>query len=161
MSHTSDHILSLPVRRLSLEALFAMVDLRMANPWGVGVITLDDVREAVDSKAELCDEPYEWQPDDWDKQWTRKEHIERIAGMLIGHTNQTMDPVLLDMGEDGRDPGWPIIDGHHRIIAAWMRGEDHVLARIDGCDGNIRKCFGDLALIVEPETPKVRSRSVR
>lgn len=60
-------------------------------------------------------------------------HARRIAHFAVrGWT----DPILVDVGVPwmpGWRPCWPIGDGNHRLYAAILRGDPHIVAEIGGC----------------------------
>ena len=77
---------------------------------------------------------------------TTGEHLDRIA-WLIEH--RWSDPIELDVGvpELGHQPGWPIIDGHHRLIAATVLDDDLILATASGSTRIIRWLAGGASVL--------------
>lgn len=71
-----------------------------------------------------------------------EDHAGRIAYLVL---NRASDPISIDvgipsMGYDG--PEWGVSDGNHRLAAAIFRGDDTILADIDGEIEWIAECFG-------------------
>lgn len=86
-------------------------------------VTRREVAEAV-QEGRLLSEPYR-------ASWRRKDHIERIAFMVV---NPDPKPLDFDVGvpELGCYVDWPLHDGHHRLAAAIFRGDEAIEADICG-----------------------------
>jgi len=76
-----------------------------------------------------------------DKPPSREDHIERVAYLVL---NKDPNPIEVDVGVPGmRHPvDWPIIDGNHRVAAAFYRHDPSVDAKFSGHIETIRERFG-------------------
>jgi hypothetical protein len=61
----------------------------------------------------------------------RCNHVRRIA-YLVGHKQS--DPIHLNVGQYGHGlyNEWIVVDGHHRLAAAFYRGDSHIRAMVYG-----------------------------
>lgn len=73
------------------------------------------------------------------KQWTQEEHEQRVAFLLIRliynkHYNEQNDDYIMingEVAEDGSLLVHDIINGHHRILAAYINdSDDQLMAKI-------------------------------
>lgn len=116
--------------------------LRLANPlrvwaWdaGCGEYGLDCLREPrMFREAAVVATP-------WDGHWPGIErgsyadalaHVGRVRFLMESGWD---DPIELDVGApvlnyDG--PAWKVIDGNHRLAAAALRGDEHILVSVAG-----------------------------
>lgn len=62
---------------------------------------------------------------------TRRDHIRRIA-FLVQHG--WTDAISLDVGVPvlGHHVDWIVVDGNHRLAAAFYRGDTSILVEVDG-----------------------------
>ena len=72
---------------------------------------------------------------------TRKQHIFRIAYLTVNVSNV---PVEIDVGvpELGFWPTDIMLDGHHRVAAALMRGDTTIAANVSGSLDYAKQIFG-------------------
>jgi hypothetical protein len=95
-------------------------DSRIKNP----PISLEEIAEAISSQS-YSDQSYSKfiEGKSWNikNDWTRKEHIARIAYLVVFPDDENpLDLVVRD------HDGFPIIDGNHRIAAALYRGNEFI-----------------------------------
>lgn len=64
-------------------------------------------------------------------QWTRDDHIQRIAWFVV-HGWDIPIEVNLQNQPDDFYPGWPVADGLHRVAAALVRLDEYIEAVIAG-----------------------------
>jgi hypothetical protein len=90
---------------------------------GKGAITIEEVNLAIEAKR--------WQKEPLGHTGIRRDHVERIAYLVV-HRDPT--PIDLDVGvpELGCYVDWPIQDGHHRLAAAFYRGDESIEADVSG-----------------------------
>jgi hypothetical protein len=84
-------------------------------------ITLDEVTEAIQAGRFLSTPSAS----------TREEHIQRVAYLVL---NVDQTPIDIDVGIPVLNyvPLWPILDGHHRLAAAFYSKDSHIEAAIQG-----------------------------
>ncbi len=65
-------------------------------------------------------------------------HTTRIAWFVVNGWN---DPIHVDVGVPslGCYPKWPLQDGNHRFAAAFIRGDNFILANMSGAIDEIQK----------------------
>lgn len=146
MENDRDAWNALPVLTLPLERLFTLVDLRWADPWGVGSFQVADIAN-YNGQHRPPPDSFDWHPEAWDHAWTREDHLHRIWELTQA---TTLEPIWIDLGQTGSEAPWPVIDGHHRILAAWLRGDTQVEARIAGASARIERAFGCLETAEPP-----------
>lgn len=66
----------------------------------------------------------ERRPYSWDEKWSVEDHQRRIRSLMA---TQDWPPIELEFGE-----GPLLQDGHHRLAAAWLRGDAFIRAEIIG-----------------------------
>lgn len=113
-----------------LRHVLALADPRYGDPWGVGVITDDDV---------LTEVEYPTDPDECTHDETavydgcRTCDIRRVAHFVThGIDWDDAHPISVDVGFGAYVPSWPIEDGNHRLLAAAVRGEELVTVEVTG-----------------------------
>ncbi len=91
-----------------------------------GPLTVEEVTLAI-AEGRLGDRPH---GDDWSK-WSRQQHVERVAYLVV-YPDPT--PIELDVGvpELGCHVAWPLQDGHHRLAAAFYRGDKTIEVDVSG-----------------------------
>jgi hypothetical protein len=72
---------------------------------------------------------------------TRTQHAMRIAYLVI---NKASDAIQIDVGvpELSCHVDWPIQDGHHRLAAAFYRGDETILADVSGSVNYAKEILG-------------------
>ena len=72
---------------------------------------------------------------------TRTEHIERIAFLTV---HKTLEPISLDVGVPalGYYVEHPLQDGHHRLAATLLRGDEYIVAEVSGQLDYAAELFG-------------------
>jgi len=90
---------------------------------GKGPITIEEVGLAIEEER--------FQKTSIDSEGTRRQHIERIAYLVV---HRDPNPIELDVGIPhlGCHVSWPIQDGHHRLAAAFYRGDEGIEADVSG-----------------------------
>ena len=73
----------------------------------------------------------EFLPDFPSRPITTQEHVERIAFFVVEGWN---DPIHIDVGVPALGHGvtWPIVDGNHRLAAAFYLKHESIAAEISG-----------------------------
>lgn len=125
-----------------LDKLFGLSDPTHCFPWGTMVtgddapITRGEIREQIPFALEKV-----YSSDFCEEDWTREEHIRRVAYLVI---NGWSDPISLNLGcpSFGPTPDWVIEDGNHRVLAAWYLGDSEILAGISGEIDYINEVLG-------------------
>lgn len=130
------HVVDLP-----LMSLFELVDFRVHAPWGLSHLSREEVLDAW-RDGKLGATPFD---PDADRAWSRREHAERVAWLWAFGWN---DPIRVDVGDpsQGRAMDWPVADGNHRVMAAWMMGSKTIASVIDGPKARIQKFLGPEAV---------------
>lgn len=100
-------------------------------------ITIKEVAKAIDS-GKFTPKPL---PDQPDRQITRKEHITRIAYLVV---HGWEDPIHLDVGVPSLlcYVDWPLVDDNHRMAAAIYREDHDILAEVSGQVSYAEELFG-------------------
>lgn len=77
----------------------------------------------------------------WSKPASREEHLARIAYLV---ESQSMDPIEIDVGvpELGCYVGWIVLDGNHRLAAAFYRGDKHIKCDLSGSEREMEEVLG-------------------
>ena len=72
---------------------------------------------------------------------SRSSHIERIAYLVVHGWD---DPISIDVGIPflGCYVDWIIVDGNHRLAAAFYRNDTHIDVGISGCNDYIKELLG-------------------
>lgn len=98
------------------------------------LITRKQVQEAI-RKKNFCNYPPG--PDA-----TRSEHARRVALLVVC---LDLTPIELDIGvpELGCENSYWVQDGHHRLAAAFFRGDQFIEANISGSCNYAHELFGD------------------
>ncbi len=111
------------------------------DQWGAGVITEEAVRRAV-RKKHFDFRVHDSLPGDWPKKLLRRYHIERTACLVI-HPDDT--PIEIDVGcpvlNYTHDSDLLVIDGHHRLAAAMIRGDKTIRVTYGGQVSEFRRLF--------------------
>ncbi len=78
---------------------------------------------------------------EWRNTWSRKDHIQRIAWFVVTPWHE---PISIDVGvpELGCNVDWIVIDGNHRLAAAFYREDTHISADVSGSVDLIQEMFG-------------------
>ncbi len=126
---------------LPVKALRQIIDPFKTDPWDCGGITIAEVSEAI-AEGRFCVRRHS--PVRWGRSedgLTRKEHIERVAYLTVHPSNH---PVEIDVGVPacGSFCDYPLQDGHHRLAAAIMRGDEFILAEVSGQLSYATELFG-------------------
>ena len=71
---------------------------------------------------------------------TREDHIQRIAYLVV---NGWKDSIAIDVGAPklGWNNSWIIIDGNHRLAAAFYKNDKYIAAEISGQVSEIKNRF--------------------
>jgi hypothetical protein len=116
------------------------------DQWGAGKITEEDVRRAV-RKRHFDFRVHDSLPGNWPKKLLRRYHIERVA-CLVAHPDNA--PIEIDVGcpvlNYTHDTDLLVIDGHHRLAAAMIRGDKAILVTYGGQVSEFRRLFSDAKL---------------
>lgn len=107
---------------------------------GNGPITREEVRLAIE-EGRLRARPVDGRDLIQDGVPIRRDHVERIAYLVV-HPDPT--PIDFDVGVPslGCHVDWPLQDGHHRLAAAFYRGDATIEADISGCLDTGEEMFG-------------------
>lgn len=107
-----------------------LADPASGDPWDVGPISVADVRREVEQPADpaACDgcsdvfgEP------------CRACELRRVAQFVRnGIDPDDPSPITVDVGVFDFLPGWPILDGNHRVLAAAVRGDELISVEAAG-----------------------------
>ena len=127
-SGDDDVVFAVPVSRL-----LAICPIHESNPWGVRDILRQDIQDALDNNL-LC-------PPDGDEYAGFETDVGRVA-WFVRHSWR--DPISLDVGvpELGCYVDHPVLDGNHRLMTAWFRGDPHISANVCGGLQHIRATLG-------------------
>ena len=130
---------------VSVARLRKLCDPFAQPPWeGVAGLTTEGVRQAMQDGfvlAQAYSDPEQIGAPERIAAWTPEEHISRIA--YLAHHGWA-EPIEVDVGvpDMGCYVDWPVTDGNHRLAAAIVRGDKHILASVSGCEYTMRKLFG-------------------
>jgi len=101
--------------RMAVQELRALVDPYLDDVWWFSdPLTVGEVRAAV-RDGHLLDEPLVIRRLDESPAEVRQRHVERVAHFVV---RGWVNPLLLD--------GLKLVDGHHRLAAAILRGDEWV-----------------------------------
>jgi len=134
-SDTSERAVMLPMGLpVPVAALQAACDPYRSSPWPV------TVSKAL-VRAQLARRAFQSQPVPLSPAVTAEEHAARIAYFVV---HGWPDPIGIDVGvpELGCTVAWPIQDGNHRFAAAIYRGDESILAEVDGSVGYAEELLG-------------------
>jgi len=126
-------------RLVSVKRLRELCDPFDTPPWeGAASLTVDGVHQAMQDGFVLAQA---YSNGNRVSTWTVEEHIARIA-YLAKHGWE--DPIEVDVGipHMGCYIDWPVTDGNHRLAAAIVRGDKHILACVAGCTETMREELG-------------------
>lgn len=132
---------------VSVVCLRKLCDPFAQPPWAeVAGLTIDGVRQAMQAGVELA---HAYSAKDREASWTVEDHIARIAYLVQQGWHE---PIKVDVGVPhlGSYVEWPIMDGNHRLAAAIVRGDTHILASVSGCEDTMRQLFGRM---LSPQSP--------
>lgn len=121
--------------RVPLEHLLAAQHPGYGDPWGVGVIRLDDLdlvlcgEHAPESHSQSCRDQEAWDGTCRTCEIIRVQHLAVHGWPPI---DQDPQPVTFDAGLGSYVPPWCIVDGNHRVLAAWLRGDETIDIAICG-----------------------------
>lgn len=73
--------------------------------------------------------------------WTLDQHAQRVAHLCVVGWS---DPISIDVGVPGLgcNVDWFVEDGNHRLAAAIVRGDSHILAVVSGSLNFAAELFG-------------------
>jgi len=121
-----------------LLSLYPQTDPYHSEIWNDFVLDKDSILQKV-RVQDFRDEPLPYH----DLQLTssvncQAEHERRVAYLYVHGWD---DPIELDVGVAGFDTGssYPVYDGNHRIAAAVLRGDSHILANCSGEENRIQE----------------------
>ena len=125
---------------LSVETLRSTVDPFKSDPWDCGGITIEEVQAAI-AENRFClkyHSPVKWTGEGG---LTRQEHIERVAFLAV---HPSSHPIEIDVGVPalGSYCDYPLQDGHHRLAASIIRGDQLILANVSGQLDYAAELFG-------------------
>lgn len=120
-----------------VKALVAFSELLECSSWNCPLVSPDDVQRALD-RNDLLDRPVNSETEDIDT----RAHAARIAYLVRSGWS---DPIQLDI--DRPDPSGnykphPIVDGNHRLYAAYIRGDETIACEISGDLDYTEQLFG-------------------
>lgn len=98
---------------VNIETLVYLLDPLRSDTWGVGLVTVDQIDQALRDERLRPDNPC-WN----DLPANTDDHAERIA-WLIRHGWDTSEPLQLDVDQHG---GVSLNDGNHRLYALAYTG---------------------------------------
>lgn len=112
----------MPVLLPTVKVLELCNPLRM-SPWVAGRVTKTLVRECLKNRW-LCPSPVGHNA-------SADMHAGRIAFLV---KNGWSDSIEIDVGIPSMRcyVDWPVLDGNHRLAAAYLRGDDQISAMIGG-----------------------------
>ena len=114
---------------------------RPLNQWGVGRVTMADVQLAV-KKKHFDFRPHDSLTEDCPKRLLRRYHIERTACLIV-HRDDT--PIEIDVGcpvlNYAHEEDLIVTDGHHRLAAAMIRGDETIRVTYGGQTSEFRRLF--------------------
>lgn len=108
---------------LDVKKFVEAYELATATAWGIAEIRKEEVETARKLK--------QWYGAVRKREWTRAEHLGRIAYLMeAGWT----DAIEVDVGVPsmGFTPVCPVLDGNHRLLAAYFRGDIGITASTSG-----------------------------
>ena len=122
----------MPVQ-IPIAKLREICDPFVSNPWmpfhdGSGLVLERSAIEAALVSGNVDERPYHTILEDQD---TIAYHVARIAYLVLhGWT----DPIEIDVGVPGLGchVDWVVVDGNHRLAAAIFRGDESIMAVVDG-----------------------------
>ena len=113
------------------------------DQWGVGKITEAEIQTAVRGKR-FDFRVHDTLPDDWPKRLAKRYHIERVACLVVRRDNA---PIEIDVGIPAlnytHEDDLIIIDGHHRLAAAMIRGDQAIQVTYGGQESEFKRLFPD------------------
>lgn len=118
--------------------LVALVDpFSDPSPWGFKVITQKEIKRAIEREDYCLIHTALYSH----TALSRIDHIRRVAYLTV---NPAEDAVEIDVGVPtlGHHVDNPLVDGHHRLMAAIIRGDKTILASVSGDLGYAYKLFG-------------------
>jgi len=120
---------------IAVSVLAAICD-PFENPWTGEKFSVEDVRQAVSDGRFLKSS---WGASS--AEWSRNDHIERVAYLVV---SPDRTPVEIDVGIPslGVYVAWPLTDGNHRLGAAVVRGDPHILAIVSGSVDHAERLLG-------------------
>lgn len=150
----------LPIAHVRIAALVrAFGSPWQRQPWGCKLVTRRMVDAALRRPHPVGKEVHSSERRKIGDRWTdafglptHRYHAQRIAWLL---THGWTEPIRLDVGEPDRGliRYWPLIDGNHRLLAAYYRGAETIRAvfvatndpeyaerfvvRWEACDGSV------------------------
>jgi hypothetical protein len=129
--------------RTTLARVLALADPLASDPWGVGAITHTHVQACLDAghtagaagphDCARGDTPRD-QSDGLDLgPWCHPCEVASIARWVTaGLPENDAHPVTLDFGFGWFVPEWMLVDGNHRVAAATLRGDAHLVVAVHG-----------------------------
>ncbi len=124
--------------RVPLERLAVLANPLHCPPWPTVRDPLDanHVKALADS-GQVLDAPY---PANQALDWSAGDHARRIA-WFVRHGWST--PIDIDVGVPGFwVPGWCVMDGNHRLAAAFVLGHADIEAEVSGSVDFARELLG-------------------
>ncbi|KQP62846.1 hypothetical protein [Nocardioides sp. Leaf285] len=122
--------------QVPLEHLLDVCHPGHGDPWGVGPLSLDDLRSGEALCTHRPDDPTGSDRSSADASGPcRSCEIRRVRFLaLTGWPDLADDPhpVCIDVGVGDFVPAWPILDGNHRVLAAWLRDDASIGVEIAG-----------------------------
>lgn len=115
-----------------LAQVWDWLDFAYTNPWTDGEPLSRAMIERAIRQGSMNPRPYPFgQPQEWD--WTLADHMARIA-YLVAHRDQHRDPIGIEVDAHGE----PILmDGNHRLAAAWYLHEREIGVEFSGYIDNL------------------------
>lgn len=132
---------------VSVPRLRRLCDPFAYPPWeDIARLTIDGVRQAMQEGFVLAQA---YSGAHRVSAWSTDQHLARIA-YLAQHG--WSEPIDVDVGVPhmGCVVEWPVLDGNHRLAAAIVRGDTHILASVSGCEDTMRRRLGRL---LRPKSP--------
>lgn len=126
-------------RLVSVSRLSELCNPFANPPWeDIAGLTVEGVLQAI---KDGLGKTQAYSADTHANQWTVDDHIARIAHLA---TVGWEDPINVDVGVPFMNcwVDWPLLDGNHRMAAAMVRGDAHILASVAGCCQHMREVLG-------------------
>lgn len=131
--------------RVPTAELQVIVDPIAADKWGAGEITLQECVAAVES-AGIEERPWQIVKDTISSAKENRDYHLRRIGTLMGFAFASPDPepeadinlrvhLALAFGDDGTKKAW-LIDGNHRVAAAYFMDVEHIDLDITSSDAD-------------------------
>ena len=128
---------------IPIQRLLALANPVESPPWECGILlTKDDVLDAIAAQDWLTTPVAE-------KDLGNPHlHAKRIAFLASQGWN---DPIEIDVGVPGMGcyPVWPVQDGNHRLYAATVRNDEHIVVSVSGDLNHAARLFGIRAELLE------------